>query len=181
MQFDSKIVRLKNGRKCLLRSPTEEDAAGMLAYLKTCAGETDFLLHYPEETEAIFDNEKKYLENMIVSDTNLMIVCDVDGKIAGNCQISFNKRVKTRHRAVVAIALISEFWNLGIGTALFKEMIAAAEQRGVTQLELEFIEGNVRGRALYEKMGFRIISYKPDAVRLKDGTMRGEYFMIKKL
>ena len=49
------------------------------------------------------------------------------------------------------------------------------------QLELEFIEGNARGRALYEKMGFRTVSIRPDNVRLEDGTLLHEYFMVKDL
>lgn len=39
MIFAQKEIELKDGRRCVLRSPTEEDAEGMLEYLKTCAGE----------------------------------------------------------------------------------------------------------------------------------------------
>ena len=49
------------------------------------------------------------------------------------------------------------------------------------QLELEFVEGNERGYALYKKMGFEVIGVRPDAFRLKDGTLLKEYMMIKKL
>jgi RimJ/RimL family protein N-acetyltransferase len=70
------------------------------------------------------------------------------GGIAGTCQISFHDRIKLRHRAGVAIGIIRKYWNLGVGTAMFREMIAAARKRGVTQLELEFIQGNTRARAL---------------------------------
>ena len=44
-----------------------------------------------------------------------------------------------------------------------------------------YIEGNARGRALYEKMGFTEVARHPDAVRLKDGSMRSLVFMMKKL
>lgn len=61
-------------------------------------------------------------------------------------------------------------------------MFQAAEKRGgIRQIELDFIEGNDRARSLYEKMGFRITGVKPDAVRLKDGTFRNEYMMLKML
>ena len=40
---------LKDGRKAVIRSPREEDIGGMLEYLRLSAGETDFLLRYPEE------------------------------------------------------------------------------------------------------------------------------------
>ena len=49
------------------------------------------------------------------------------------------------------------------------------------KLELEFTEGNSRARALYEKMGFRITGVKPNAIRLKDGTLLNEYSMIREI
>ena len=109
-------------------------------------------------------------------------MCIVDGKVVGNCGISFFKGMKTRHRASVAIALLSEFWNQGIGTKMFEQMIGLAEAReGVTQIELEFVEGNSRARHLYEKMGFRIAGIHPNAIRLKDGTLLNNYIMIREI
>ncbi len=93
-----------------------------------------------------------------------------------------SSKIKTRHRANVAIALRSEFWNQGIGTKMFQEMIRLAENReGVMQIELDFVEGNSRARHLYEKMGFRITGVRPNAVRLKNGTLLNEYMMIKEI
>ncbi len=110
-----------------------------------------------------------------------MLVGIVDGEIAGNCQIVFNHRHKTKHRASVAITIISKYWNLGIGTAMMQKMISLAKNQGIMQMELEFIEGNKRARALYEKMGFSIVAEKPNAILLKDGTLLKEYFMVKEL
>ena len=108
--------------------------------------------------------------------------CLVEGKVAGNCQITWSKKIKTRHRANVAIALLSEFWNQGIGTRLFQELIHIAENNiNILQIELEFVEGNTRARALYEKMGFKITGVKPNAIRLKDGTLLNEYSMIREI
>ena len=40
---------LKNGSTAVLRTAVPEDAAQMIAYLRACAEETDFLLRLPEE------------------------------------------------------------------------------------------------------------------------------------
>ena len=174
---------LKDGRTAVLHSPREEDVPGMLEYLVQSAGETDFLLRYPEECGKYTpEAEKALFERMNASETEAMLACTVDGRIAGNCQITWNRRIKTGHRASVAIALLKEFWGLGIGTRMFEEMIRIAEaDPAILQLELEFIEGNSRARALYEKMGFRITGVNPDAVRLKDGSFRNEYVMMRKI
>ena len=81
----------------------------------------------------------------------------------------------------IGIALIREFWNLGIGTAMFRELISLGMQWGLSQLELEVIEGNHRAMALYEKMGFQTVAAHPDAIRLEDGIVLKEFLMVKKL
>ena len=174
---------LKDGRTAVLRSVCDDDIQGMLDYLYVSSGETDFILRYPEEcTKYTPEGEKELFDRMNASENEAMLTCVVDGKIAGNCQISWSKMIKLKHRASVAIALIKEFWNQGIGTKMFEELIRIAESNPhIIQMELDFIEGNSRARALYEKMGFRITGVKPDAIRLKDGTLLNEYSMVRKV
>lgn len=181
MLYESKEILLKNGLHAVLRSPAASDAAEMNAYLKTMAGETHFILRYPEECTESNEDEARFLESINASPNCLMIACTIGGEIAGNCQLMFNQRLKTRHRASVAIGILQKYWGLGIGTALFSEMIAIAKDKGLYQLELEYVEGNERARGLYEKMGFVHVGEKPDAIRLKDGTMLKEFSMVKKL
>ena len=183
MIFDKTEIQLKDGRMALLRSPCEDDAEEMLQFIRKASGETDFLMAYPEEYEDFtLEQEKAFLNANYNNKNGMMIVCVVDGKIAGSCQISFRAGMKDRHRATVAIALLREFWNQGIGTRMFKELFRVAGERGgVRQIELDFIEGNNRARGLYEKMGFRITGVKPDAIRLKDGSFVNEYMMLKRL
>ena len=133
------------------------------------------------ETQTI-EQEIDFINNCNSSDAQAMIVCEVGGKLAGNCMVWWNNRVKTGHRASVAIGLLSEFWNQGIGTRMFQEMIKIAENNPkILQMELDFIEGNSRARALYEKMGFRITGINFNAIRQKDGTLCNEYSMIREI
>ena len=174
---------LKDGRKALLRSPCEDDAEEMLRFITKASGETDFLLKYPEEFSGFtLEQEKAFIRGDYDSPDAMMILCLVDVKIAGNCQIEFHTGMKERHRASAAIALLRDYWNLGIGTRMFEELFRTARARGgVRQIELDFIEGNSRARGLYEKMGFRITGVKPDAIRMRDGTFVNEYMMIRRL
>ncbi len=157
-----------------------EDAAEMLDYLKKTAEETVFLARYPEEWNGMtVEKEATLLEGINVSPLSLMIVCEIDGRIAGNCSIVFSGKVKMKHRATVMIALLEEFWGSGIGTLMFDEMIQVAKERDIMQLELEVVEGNERAIGLYEKMGFHTVAEKPNVIRLKDGTLLSEFFMVK--
>ena len=174
---------LKDGRAAVLRSPRDEDIPGMLDYLRVRAGETEFLIRYPEECyKYTAEGEKALFDRVNASDCEAMPVCEVDGKIVGCCNISWSRWKKTKHRAFVGIAILRDYWDQGIGTKMFSELIRLAKSNAdILQIELDFIEGNTRARALYEKFGFRITGVKPDAVRLKDGTFKNEYSMIKKI
>ncbi len=183
MIFKDKTIILKDGRAAVLRTPRKSDADGMLNYIKTACGETPFLLRYPEEWEGkTIESEEEWIDALRQSPNSLSITCFVDGRIAGNCEIIFNSSLKTKHRASIHIAIIKEFWSLGIGSAMFEEMLAAAKERdGVDIVELEFIEGNDRAKALYEKFGFIIVGERPCAIKLNDNTFRKEFFMQKRL
>ena len=184
MKFESKTFLLKDGRAALLRIPNESDAEALLDYLRITAEETDFLLRYPEECDKMYtlEGEKRIIERIVNSENELMLVCTVDDEIAGVCNLMFNTRVKTRHIAKIAMGNVKKYWGLGIGTRMMEELISIAEKReGVIQLELEFIEGNRRARALYEKLGFRITGVHPNAIMLKDGTLLNDYLMARPL
>lgn len=181
MNFEPKEVSLRNGVAAIFRSPTEDDAAALLEYLRITAEETDFLLRYPEECTMTLEQEEAYLRRSLQDPNTVMILCEVNGKIAGNCNLARHNKLKTRHRASIGIALMSEFWGLGIGTAMFEEMIRIGKELGIEQLELEVFEDNHRAMALYKKMGFQIAAEHPRAIKRKDGTYVNEYLMTKEL
>ena len=85
--------------------------------------------------------------------------------------------MKTSHRANIAIAILKDYWNLGIGSAMLEKLIAVAKHHGTEIIELELIKGNDRAEHLYEKFGFCIVSEKPNAYKLKDGTYLSEIYM----
>ena len=186
MVVGEKEFLLKDGRKGIIRSANTEDeseVSEVLAFIKVACSETDFLLRYSEEWDSTsLEDEKRFLESNNNSDKQALLLCIVDGKVVGDCFISWNTGLKTQHRANIGISILREYWNQGIGTKLFEELISLAKsQSNLVQLELEFVEGNSRARALYEKMGFRITGLVPDAIKQKDGRLLNIYTMMRKL
>ena len=181
MILEDKSITLKDGRTAVLKSPCVEDAEKLLNYIKKSCGETDFLMRYPEEWNTTVEQEEIWVNNLRSASDTLAITCYVDGEVAGNCEISFKSGMKISHRATISIAILKDYWNLGIGSAMFTELVAAAQKRGTEIMELEFIEGNDRARHLYENFGFRVVAEKPNAFKLKDGTYRNEFYMQKYL
>ena len=181
MQFETKTIALKDGRAAILRLPRVEDAAELLHFLKQVSSETSFILKEPEECTLTQEQEIEFIRSRLEAPEALMIVCEVEGRIAGCCGLHRYGRFKNRHRGMLDIAILAEFWNLGIGSAMFRELIAAGKSLGLEQLELSYVEGNERGCALYEKMGFTEIARHPNAFHLRDGSAAAEIFMIKTL
>jgi len=179
--FEEKEIILKDGRKAIFKSPCAEDAEKLLNYIKRSSTETDFLTRYPEEWNISVEQEEAWVNRVRSSQNVLAITCYIDGEVAGNCEISFKGGIKTAHRATVGIAILKDYWNLGIGTAMFEELIAEAKKRQTEIIELDFVQGNERAKHLYEKFGFRVVAEKPNALKLKDGTYLSEFYMQKYL
>ena len=181
MIFEKKTITLKNGHTAILRNPSPEDAKELLGCIIQACGETDHLARYPEEWNMTVEQEEAWIQRINDSASTLSILCQVDDEIAGSCEIRFLGGIKTGHRATLAISLLQKFWGLGIGTAMFVELLEAAKSHGTEILELEFVEGNQRAQKLYEKFGFKVISERPNMHKLKDGSYRKEIYMQKYL
>ncbi|MBR4867101.1 MAG: GNAT family N-acetyltransferase [Clostridia bacterium] len=181
MIFASKTIKLKNGNSAILKSPAPEDAEELLRCIIQACGETDHLARYPEEWNMTVEQEETWIHRVNSSPSTLSILCYVNGKIAGNCELRLNTGIKSAHRATVAIALLREYWGLGIGSAMFEAMIQTAKDKGIEILELEYIDGNDRGKHLYEKYGFRTVSKLPNAYKLKEGSYQSSITMQKYL
>lgn len=184
MKYQERAIGLKNGKQCILRSPGEGDAEAMLAYLRQVSGETHFMIRYPEEAEAMtLEGEKAFLTRQAAADArSMMINAVVDGRIVGNVGLNpVADRIKLRHRASLGIAIVKDFWGMGLGTLLMEEALRETAKLGFYQVELGVYEDNERAIRLYEKLGFARWGVTKNAFRLKEGVMIDEILMGKVL
>lgn len=150
-----KTVALKDGRKCILRNGTEQDAQASLDVFILTHEETDYLLSYPDEITFTAAEQAEYLKNKTQSVNEIEILAEVDGKIVGLGGIECaGNHIKTRHRASFGISIIREYRGLGIGRALTNACIECAERAGYQQLELEVVAENTSAISLYRSAGF---------------------------
>ena len=182
MDFSAKEIIIKDGRTCTLRPAAPEDAAAMIEYMKITAGETPFLLRYPDEVSFTPEGERELLAGVLADPRSAMMIAEVDGRIAGVGSFSeMGKKRKLRHRCGFAIALYREFHRLGIGTAMIGYLSGLAGQTGYEQMDLEVYEDNAAAIALYRKCGFTETGRLHHAVKLDDGSYRDYLIMYKPL
>ena len=153
--YYEKTIELKDGRQCLIRNATPDDAEDILLNLKKVHEETNFLLTYPDEKGFSIVEEKSFLrqkEESTVEVELCALVGNVIVGLAGLCAIGAMEKIS--HRAELGVSIEKDFWNLGIGSALTKASIECATKSGVRQLELEVVVDNENAIALYKKIGF---------------------------
>ena len=151
----NKIITLKNGREALLRNGEYADGEAVFVNFNETHAETDYLLSYPDENSFDAQQEAEFLKEKTESPNEIEIVAVVDGVVAGTAGIeAVGSKYKLKHRAELGIAILKEYWGLGLGKALMEACIECAKEAGYTQLELNAVAENERAVALYKKMGF---------------------------
>ncbi len=174
--------RLKDGQLAFLRFPDPEaHAKPLIDFLQTACGETPFLAKEPEEVTLTEEQERDFLKAINSDPCGMMILAEVEGKLAGNCSLTISPTLRRRHRATVGIALYRQYWGLGLGPIMLEALEGTARQKGVCCLELEVDAQNTRAIALYEKLGYETLATIPDGARMKDGAGHDLLLMRKTL
>ena len=197
MRFEERRVPLKDGRTLVMRPAVPDDAEELIFYLRQTAAETRFLLKYPDEWNLTLEKEREILAGFLDNPSGAMVIAMVESAedgdagspdrescsasslvLAGNSTIvPVGGARRVRHRCALAIALKKDFWGLGIGTALLQYQQELARRIGYERMELEYVEGNSRGKALYEKCGFSETGRIRMANKYDDGTYSDDIVM----
>ena len=173
-----KTVTLKDGRTCVIRNGTEQDAEGVLSNFTLTHGETDFLTTYPDEISVTPEQERDFLRKKTESAVEAELVAEVEGEIAGTAGVDrIRSAEKTRHRVSFGISVAKAWWGLGIGRALTEACIECAKAAGYLQMELEAVADNRRAIALYRSAGFAEYGRNPRGFRTRAGKWQENVLM----
>ena len=178
MKYFEKII-LKDGRECLLRSPSEDDAEEVLRLFRLTHAQTGFLATYPDEIVFTVEKEAAFLRSREESSDEIYIAAYVGGRAVGTAGVDrIGKYDKVRHRASFGIGVDSEYWGLGIGRALTLACIESAKEAGYSQLELEVVASNERALGLYRSLGFAEYGRNPLGFLTRSGETQ-ELIMMR--
>ena len=182
MRIKPREYKFQDGRILTVRSVEGEDAAAYAACRQKIYRETYFLARYPEELEADLEKMRVGLAKCAESPLNFELGAFCGEEMVGSLGVNqVRPHLKYRHRAVMGISLLKEYWSCGLGSFLMQIAVEQAAANGFEQLELGVFEDNARAIALYEKFGFAKYGVNPRAFKLKDGTYRDEIIMVKML
>jgi acetyltransferase len=111
----------------------------------------------------------------------MLVVTTEDGDVTGSVQLALGQKENGRHRAEVQKLLVhSRFRNQGLGRRLMDAIEIEAQQRGITLLVLDTIEGEL-AEQLYLKLGYTRVGEIPNYASFPDGRLWATVIFYKEL
>lgn len=151
------VIRLKDGRDCIIRKANEKDAADIIRFSNIVGGESDYLSYGINDFNHSIEQEKQIVREYNDSKNRLFIVAVIDGSICGTLTFWGNSRKRLEHWGEMGVSVLKKYWNMGIGTALIQYLIDWADRGGVVKkIDLMVREDNLPAINLYKKMGFQV-------------------------
>lgn len=183
MRLIARRFQLNNGQWCALRSPEPTEAAQRMAFMHCVNAETDFMARGASDSPAGEALVAGVIADQLDDDSALEIAAWADDRMiaCGGIGRAAGAYPRKRHRAQLGVAVLREYWGLGLGTAILCVLIDAAPGMGYSQIELSVVSGNTRAIKLYRRLDFCEIGRIPDALRLDDGRRLDELMMVLKL
>ena len=180
MRFDDYTCTLKDGSRLLLRAPTIDDAPADLDYFCRLTDSSPYLLRSPADPAPTLAGVQARLTGAINNPHCAMVLGWVQQRLVAVGQIDVVPRAKVRHRANLGVGVLAEWQGKGIGAALMGRLETLARTMGVSQVELQYIDGNPAVN-LYSRLGYTPCGRIPCGALMPDGTYRDMVTMYKQI
>jgi RimJ/RimL family protein N-acetyltransferase len=161
---------LKNGRIVQIKKLQLEDKEKLVEMYAALSKEA-VQWGMPPYTREILE---RWLGNM----QNLIALAAFYGdRIVGHVQIYKLPHSRRKGTGDIVMYLHQDFHNIGLGTAMFKELLELAKKERMHRIGLHVIADNKRAIHLYEKFGFTIEGVMKEAYLGEDGKYPDELVM----
>jgi len=170
-------MTLENGKNLTIRKAKKEDAQEILNYLKKVGAESKNLLFGAEGLPYTVEQEEAILEDMNKSTSSALMVGIIDCRIICTGSISSPQRERISHQGNLALAVLKEFWGIGVGSCMMSELINFAKNSNkIEVLHLGVRADNTNAIALYKKFGFEEIGLYRKFAKI-DGIYYDDFLM----
>lgn len=154
---------LRDGRLCVIRLLTADDAEAACDIFPRTHEESDFLLHFPGEFDLTVEQEREFIRERFEKENSTLLTAEVDGRLVAFAGAESTKFKRQQHHAELGVTVTKAFWAMGLGRKLTECLIDWARQRGLRKLYLRVYDDNERAIALYDSLGFA-----------EEGRLRGD-------
>ena len=167
-----KEIELKDGRKIIIRKAEKSDARAIIEYLQVVGGESDYITFGKDEFEKTVAEEEMFIENISNTKNALFILAEMDGKIIGNLSFAGGPRKRIEHVGEFGVTVLKDYWGIGVGTALVRELIQWSRESGIIRkINLRSRTDNFSAISTYENLGF-----VQEGIRTRDLCIDGKFY-----
>ncbi|GGF22414.1 acetyltransferase [Halobacillus andaensis] len=153
----------------LIRSAECKDAKALSEVRLQIDGETEYMDRV--QGEAYIDEEgfQKIIKKDSDSLTNIFLVAEVKGAIAGFSRCEGNELKRSSHKVEFGVGVLMAYWGYGIGKNLLKESISWADSNHIRKMTLSVLETNEKAISMYKSCGFKVEGILQNDKWLSDG------------
>jgi RimJ/RimL family protein N-acetyltransferase len=155
--FPTKFT-LENGKELIVRQAEERDSENLLAFTQEILMDDEFYVTTLEDLKEKLTIEQmtERIQKHLNQPNWCYLVAELEGHIVGQIHLRNGHRKRIEHVCWLAINVLKECRELGIGSALMETAIAWAKDNAVIEkLTLGVFADNEVAKGLYRKMGFR--------------------------
>ena len=151
MELSPKTIQIKDGTKIVVRPLSKQDGPALLK----------FFTSVPEEDRLFLKDDvtKKEIIDRWVTELNfdkvLPIIAEKDDVILGDATLHFNRYRWQLHMAEIRCVVAREYQQNGLGTALMRELVFAAQARDVSKIRANMMDTQISAQRAFQRLGFQ--------------------------
>ena len=108
--------------------------------------------------------------------SNCSIVCLVDNRVIGWAAVSpVSDRYVYQGIGEASVYVTAEYWGMGIGELLLKNLITKSEQEGYWTLQAGIFPENLNSLQLHQKLGFQVVGTREKIGKMNYGPLSGAW------
>jgi RimJ/RimL family protein N-acetyltransferase len=178
--FPAKTIDLKSGETAVIRSAQPDDAAGLLAYIRSVAAETTFFILQAVEFNFTDEQEQQWIRDHLDDPGKLAIAAEIDGTIVGFLSFENGPHKRIRHRGTFGISVQKEWRGKGIATALLQSLIEwAVANPLIEKIGLAVFGNNENAIRLYRNLGFVEEGRRPRELKIGPDCYADDILMYR--
>jgi RimJ/RimL family protein N-acetyltransferase len=167
-----------SGESSVVRCVQPDDAARLLAYIRSVARETGFFVIQPDEFPSDDEQERQWIQEHLDHPGKLALVPEVAGEIIGSLSFENGSFQRTSHTGTFGVSIRQDWRDKGIGTAMLETLLGWAEANPlIEKVGLAVFSTNTRAIELYRRLGFIEEGRRAQQIKLGPGKYVDEVLM----
>ncbi|MFA9555884.1 N-acetyltransferase family protein [Evansella sp. AB-rgal1] len=173
-----KRVLTKQKNTIIIRTGDMNDALGMHELTKDVLREEKGLVMTIHDFTMTVEDQRIKNDWYVQLPKTLTLLAEDQKKIIGILTIEPEPFIKTAHRGNLGIIIHKDYRSEGVGNALMETALQwVKSSKMYDKIQLEVLESNIRGIALYEKLGFKIEGIIKNALKHANNSYENIHIM----